>query len=162
MYKGLEKGFLTRFWSNMTVLCVVIALLLAKDLASTSSRCDLLVGELNAARMRHGPDAAPRFTWLIDSLKELSDGQGLGFRLGHTVINRKTLVATGAKLAGSFATVYALLMAMADNEAAAAASFSTTNACTLTTVQVETIKALMAGGNASCSYNVTLDAVLAT
>ena len=145
----------------MTVLCVVIALLLAKDLASTSSRCDLLVGELNAARMRHGADAAPRYTWLIDSLKELSDGQGLGFRLGHTVINRKTLVATAAKLAGSFTTVYALLMAMANNEAAPA-FFSAADVCTLTTVQAETIKALMAGGNASCSYNVTLDAVLAT
>ena len=80
LVKGLERGFISRFWSSMTVLCVVIALLLAKDLASTSSRCDLLVGELNAARMRHGADAAPRYTWLIDSLKELSDGQGLGFR----------------------------------------------------------------------------------
>ena len=73
----------------------------------------------------------------------------------------ETLVATAAKLAGSFTTVYALLMAMGDNEAAPA-SFSAADVCTLTTVQAETIKALMAGGNASCSYNVTLDAVLAT
>ena len=47
------------------------ALLLAKDLASTSSRCEQLVDELNTARIKTGPDLYLQQTWLIESLKEL-------------------------------------------------------------------------------------------
>ena len=52
----------------LTGLFGTLALLLAKDLATTSSRCELLVDEINSARMKHGPASHINLSWLIDSL----------------------------------------------------------------------------------------------
>ena len=48
-------------------------------------------------------------------MRSQNDNQGLGFTLGGTVINRKFLTLTGFRLAGSFTTLYAILMAMGDD-----------------------------------------------
>ena len=51
-------------------------------------------------------------------MRSQNDNQGLGFTLGGTVINRKFLTLSGFRLAGSFTTLYAILMAMGDDSAA--------------------------------------------
>ena len=165
-----------------------LALLLAVDVATTSSRCDLLMDQLNAARIQHGPQHHIRISWLTTSLKELvradmlqqaricehvfvanvadSDlvwlahrqlrqncGQGLGFLLGHTVIDRKTLVHAAVKLASAIATVYSVLLALAQSSSIPSAP----DACSLTRAQHTVISATaQAVLNGSCSYNVTL------
>ena len=90
-------------------------------------------------------------------MRSQNDNQGLGFTLGGTVVNRKFLTLTGFRLAGSFTTLYAIIMAMGDDSAGSAGGEA---ACELTEGQLVSIRAAMFGRNASCSYNMTVDAVL--
>ena len=90
-------------------------------------------------------------------MRSQNDNQGLGFTLGGTVINRKFLTLTGFRLAGSFTTLYAILMAMGDDSAGSAGGEA---ACELTEGQLVSIRAAMFGRNASCSYNMTVGSVL--
>ena len=48
-------------------------------------------------------------------LRRLNSGQGLGFTLGYTVIDRKTINHTAVKLASTFATIYAVLLTMGES-----------------------------------------------
>ena len=47
-----------------------------------------------------------------------NSGQGLGFTLGYTVIDRKTLTSAATKLVTGFTTVYALLLALGGSASA--------------------------------------------
>ena len=61
-------------WNRIFVLGsmpICFALLLALDLATTSSRCDFLMVELNAARIKHGSEHDGQITWLTTSLEKL-------------------------------------------------------------------------------------------
>ena len=49
----------------------ILVLLFAIDFATTSSQCDLLMDELNAARIEYGPEHYIRVTWLTTSLEKL-------------------------------------------------------------------------------------------
>ena len=91
-------------------------------------------------------------------MRSQNDNQGLGFTLGGTVINRKFLTLTGFRLAGSFTTLYAILMAMGEGSAGSIASGAA--ACELTEGQLVSIRAAMFGRNASCSYNMTVGSAL--
>ena len=87
-------------------------------------------------------------------MRSQNDNQGLGFTLGGTVVNRKFLTLTGFRLAGSFTTLYAILMAMGDDSAGSGASGE--GACELTETQAVSIRAVLATFNSSCdSYNLT-------
>ena len=90
-------------------------------------------------------------------MRSQNDNQGLGFTLGGTVINRKFLTLTGFRLAGSFTTLYAIIMAMGDDSAGSAGG---EDACELTEAQLVSIRAAMFGRNASCSYNMTVGSTL--
>ena len=92
-------------------------------------------------------------------MRSQNDNQGLGFTLGGTVINRKFLSLTGFRLAASFTTLYAILMAMGDDSAGSSAGGD--GACDLTDAQVVSIRVAMSGRNASCSYdNITIGSAL--
>ena len=87
-------------------------------------------------------------------MRSQNDNQGLGFTLGGTVINRKFLTLTGFRLAGSFTTLYAIIMAMGDDSAGS--STGSEDACELTETQAVSIRAVLATFNSSCaSYNLT-------
>eukprot|EP01045_Picozoa_sp_COSAG04_P005928 COSAG04_NODE_283_length_18154_cov_432.957020_6_plen_98_part_00 len=87
-----------------------------------------------------------------------NDNQGLGFTLGGTVINRKFLTLTGFRLAASFTTLYAFLMAVGDDSAGSAGG---DGACSLTEAQVVSIRVAMSGRDTSCSYdNITIGSAL--
>ena len=85
-----------------------------------------------------------------------NSGQGLGFKLGHTVIDRKTLTSAATKLVTGFTTVYALLLALGGSASAGV------EACELSAMQLAGIQAVMAGGNASCAYNMTVGEAIGT
>ena len=91
-------------------------------------------------------------------LRSQNDNQGLGFTLGGTVINHKFLTLTGFRLAGSFTTLYAILMAMRGDSDGSASALE--DACELTEAQLVSIRAAMFGRNASCSYNMTVGSAL--
>ena len=97
----LPPGTNRHFWFWFAVFWTVISMLMVKDPASTSSRCDLLMAELNAAGIKHGPEHHDTIDWLECRLKRLNDGQGIGFKLGHTVVNRRFVAVLGVKLLGS-------------------------------------------------------------
>ena len=92
-------------------------------------------------------------------MRSQNDNQGLGFTLGGTVINRKFLSLTGFRLAASFTTLYAILMAMGD-DSYNSGSAGGEAACELTEGQLVSIRAAMFGRNASCSYNMTVGSAL--
>ena len=87
-----------------------------------------------------------------------NSGQGLGFKLGHTVIDRKTLTSAAAKMVTGFTTIYATLLALSEKPAGAGAA---ADVCELSAVQVSVVQSVLQGHNASCSFNMTVDAVLA-
>ena len=91
-------------------------------------------------------------------------GQGLGFKVGHTVIDRKTLVSTAGKLVTGFTTIYAILLALGEKPRGASASASNiaTNACELSAMQLAGIQAAMMERNTSCEYNMTIAQAIAT
>ena len=55
----------------ISAFCPFLALLLASDLATTSSRCDLLMRELNTCGLRHGPEYHLMVEWLEVRLQRL-------------------------------------------------------------------------------------------
>ena len=55
----------------MTASCSLVPVLMAKDVATTSSTCDVLMDEINRTRQRLGPEANEVITWLESSLKNL-------------------------------------------------------------------------------------------
>ena len=88
-------------------------------------------------------------------------GQGLGFKVGHTVIDRKTLTSAAAKLVTGFTTVYAVLLALGGKPGGSAGAGAAANVCELSAAQVSMVQSVLQERNASCSFNMTVDAVLA-
>ena len=87
-----------------------------------------------------------------------NSGQGLGFKLGHTVIDRKTLTSAAAKMVTGFTTIYAVLLALGKNPGGSATA---AGVCELSAAQVSMVQSVLQERNASCSFNMTVDAVLA-
>ena len=76
-----EKGWSPATAGNMMFALAstipLLGLLLAVDLATTSSRCDLLMDELNNAGIRNGPEQHLTIDWLEIRLRRLNSGQVL-------------------------------------------------------------------------------------
>ena len=89
-----------------------------------------------------------------------NSGQGLGFKLGHTVIDRKTLTSAAAKMVTGFTTIYAVLLALGEKPGGSASAG--VEACELSAMQLAGIQAVMASGNASCAYNMTVGEAIGT
>ena len=84
--------------------------------------------------------------------------QGLGFLLGHSVIDRKSIVHGAAKLIGAITTLYSVLLALGQ---VPDSQVEGTVECGVTAAEAERIRASMLGRNESCSYgNVTLGSIL--
>ena len=125
---------------------------IAWDIAGTSSCCDELMAELNKARIKHGEEVHLKIHCLETALKQLvrpspprcrlpasttplpsstacagcwqNRGQGLGFAVAGTVINRRSLMAGAVKLSGALSVVVTSLLALAtarDSSSSAAA-----------------------------------------
>jgi len=116
-------GTLHRYLLIITIMAA-IPVLLAADIAATSSRCDLLSDSLNAVAISHGPECHLRLDYLETRLRRMNRGQGLGFVVAGTVINRRTLTAGAVKLGTGLVTVITSFLALAtarDSSSSAAA-----------------------------------------
>ena len=68
---GLPRGFSLIFFIVLTAVFTAMPLLMAKDVAHTSTYCDLVMDELNEARAKHGPEGHLKIQWLESTLKQL-------------------------------------------------------------------------------------------
>ena len=75
--KGWTPGTAGNLMFALASTIPLLGLLLAVDLATTSSRCDLLMDELNNAGIRNGPEQHLTIDWLEIRLRRLNSGQGL-------------------------------------------------------------------------------------
>ena len=80
-----------------------------------------------------------------------------GFKLGHTVIDRKTLSHTAFKLVSGFTTVYAFLVAMTEENSVFPSHDG--NTCELGREQVHMIELVLGQNKTSC-LNLTVAAML--
>jgi len=71
MLGGLPDGTWRGVFLTLGVIFSFLPVLVAQDVATTSSCCDILMAEINEARQRHGPEANLVITWLESSLKNL-------------------------------------------------------------------------------------------
>ena len=71
MLGGLPPGTWRATYLTTFVLFTFLPVLVAQDVATTSSSCDILMTKINVARRKHGPEANLVITWLESSLKEL-------------------------------------------------------------------------------------------
>ena len=89
-----------------------------------------------------------------------NSGQGLGFKLGHTVIDRKTLTSAAAKMVTGFTTIYAVLLALGEKSGSSAGTRAAVDVCELSAAQVGMVQSVLQERNVSCSYNISLDEIL--
>ena len=103
------------------LFCVAVAIFgllsfpLAADLASTSTHCDYLMDELNEARIKAGKDCHLKIHCLETSLKQLNNGQGLGFVMGGTVIDKRFLGILAAQIVAAFGPIITYMLSLAEN-----------------------------------------------
>eukprot|EP01043_Picozoa_sp_COSAG02_P035064 COSAG02_NODE_2488_length_8701_cov_25.089630_6_plen_174_part_00 len=144
-------------------LLVPLPLLLTMDVAMTSSRCDELMSTLNSVRMWFGEEKNERITWLEMSLKNLHHGQGLGFTIGGIVVDRRTLRVTFFALFGGVSSVLTALLALRAEPPEEKQDIHGKAICSeeLQAAAVAALRAVMAGRNATCAFNMTLDDAIA-
>ena len=91
-----------------------------------------------------------------------NNGQGLGFVLGGTVLDKRALKGAAVKLYGALTAVITLLATV--NTPAAeptSASAGGDEPCALSATQRSVIQAAFGGANSTCSYtNVSLASIL--
>lgn len=112
-----------------TAVALALPLVLALDVASTSSQCNHVRGALNDARIRILDNenldlnavapvdfAHKEITELETALGNVHRRQGLGFTVFGVVVDRHCLKVLGAKLSSGFWTIVTFLFAIRDNE----------------------------------------------
>eukprot|EP01043_Picozoa_sp_COSAG02_P064089 COSAG02_NODE_9268_length_2272_cov_1.151334_2_plen_467_part_00 len=87
-----------------------------------------------------------------------NNGQGLGFVLAGSVLDKRSLKAAFVKLISTLSTVISYLLVLADDVATNTAAGGAM--CDLTAVQKATVRSVLAERNESCSYNMTVASVL--
>ena len=142
-----------------TVLCLLLPLGVSYDAASASSDCDMLADALNEKRKR-GDVTDPDFEHAICRVEQILDRentkQGLGFCVGHRVVDLKTLGNIVAAIAGVATTAVPILFSLRPSTVGIIGD----DVCSLTTSQIATIQGTMMDRNESCAYNMSLSEIL--
>ena len=141
------------------MLAALAPIMMAKDVAHVSSLCDRLVNAINDLRLswpstKDAQTVHERAFPLQYTLRSMNNSQGLGFCVFGKVVDKKTLNVIGISVVSFVSTAVPLLMAVLVPDAVAREG-----ECALTELEASTIRAVMS--NESCSYNMTLDAILA-
>ena len=141
----------------LLIIAIVAAIpvLLAADIAATSSRCDLLSDSLNAVAISHGPECHLRLDYLETRLRRMNRGQGLGFRVFGVVVDRRLLKNCVIGIAGGMTTLVTTLLALAEQPVAITGEA----VCALSERETAVIQGLL-GGKCAGVYNVSLDKVV--
>lgn len=146
------------FFRSFVLFC--FPLLIALDVASASSACDSLVTALNEKRkLDMSKDTHQKLQILEYALEKENAGQGLGFVVLGTVVDRKTLSRIFFLVMGTLGTIGPIIMALRPTEPETMGGL-----CRLREDQREAIRAIataVLGENATCSFqNVTLDYIM--
>merc|ERR1711881_815284 len=64
-------------WFGLAGFFPAAAIVLALDIAATSTHCDKLMAVLHAVGLKHGPEHHVKIEWLESRLRGLNKGQGL-------------------------------------------------------------------------------------
>ena len=146
----------------MALVCMIVFTFLpfgiATTVSSTSDKCDELRDKINAKR---GDDltAHLELASLETYMKELNRGQGLGFVVSGIVIDIGMMNRIFSALVSFLVTVVPIILALTPSTVAA--YDDTLGACELSNEQQAAIKATaQVVINGSCSYNITLDAIM--
>ena len=100
-----------------------------------------------------------RLVILERAMTNVNHGQGLGFQVFGFVIDKKKLKQIGLKIGAlSWASFTAVL---AVSSFGSGSSAENTGQCELSSVEVSMVQSVMQQRNASCSYNMTLESILA-
>ena len=99
-----------------------------------------------------------RLVILERAMTNVNHEQGLGFQVFGFVIDKKKLKQIGLKIGAlSWASFTAVLAVSSFGSGSAEA----TGQCELSSVEVSMVQSVMQQRNASCSYNMTLESILA-
>eukprot|EP01048_Picozoa_sp_COSAG05_P025190 COSAG05_NODE_6292_length_985_cov_1.339729_1_plen_288_part_10 len=133
----------------------LLPVFVASGPAHVSSQCDELMDSLNQLRLRLRTVAADsQISVLEKALRNLNKGQGLGFLVARTVIDKGKLNRFAKGVAGLVVTVGPIMLAWGATPASSRAHQSS---CTLSTVQEDSIKAVAETFiNSACAYNLSL------
>eukprot|EP01052_Picozoa_sp_SAG31_P020158 SAG31_NODE_1503_length_8079_cov_5.930827_7_plen_430_part_00 len=141
-----------------TALFLLLPLGVSYDAAAASSDCDLLADALNDKRKR-GDATDPDFEHAISRVEHILDRentkQGLGFCVGHRVVDLKTLGNIVVAIVGVATTVVPILFSLRPSVVSIG-----DDVCSLTTSEIATIQGMMMDRNVSCAYNMSLSEIL--
>eukprot|EP01047_Picozoa_sp_COSAG01_P064793 COSAG01_NODE_8638_length_2712_cov_1.239571_3_plen_506_part_00 len=147
------------------VICALIPLWLAKDIAQTSTNCNNILVTLHNKRTSCTTDADHLQIFKIELLiRQCNRDQGLGFVVGGAqsdsgvVLNVRMLKTVLLAIAWTSVTVFPLLLTLQKD----AAGTQQTHTCDITTTQRDTIRSIMESRSPTCRYNVTLSSILET
>ena len=157
----LEDGHLNSAF--LTVLSLLLPLGISYDAAAASSDCDLLADTLNDKRMRGDatdPDAEHAICRVEQILDRQNTKQGLGFCVGHRVVDLKTLGNIVVAIVGFATTVVPILFSLRPGMASDGVG---QESCGLSAAEQEAVRAMVGSwaNSSMCSYNQTLDDILA-
>ena len=121
---------------------------------------------LNDVRIKHKKAAHLQIEWLETALSRLHHGQGLGFQVGGTVVDRRTLRNAVVAIGGGLTTIVTTLLALSDE--LEQLTLRNTSWCQLTPPQMEALSAVAVAftnstttASGSCDYgNITLNDLL--
>ena len=140
------------------VLFMLLPLGISYDAAAASSDCDLLADTLNEKRKR-GDATDPDFEHAIGRVEHILDRentkQGLGFCVGHRVVDLKTLGNIVAAIVGVATTAVPILFSLRPSTVSLG-----DDVCSLTASEIAIFQSAMMGRNESCAYNMTLNEIL--
>ena len=139
-----------------------LPLLVAGDVATASSDCDAILTALNEKRQESMLDfeTDAKLQILERTLKQENRGGGIGFVVGHMVVDKRTLGTILVGMSGILGTIVPVVLALQPTARNIGES-----ACSLSAAQITIIQGALAISNgnstsASCSFNQTLNEVL--
>ena len=160
---GLPRGSTLTKHFVMLVLLLPQPLLLAISVARTCSLCGDLMDSLNQVAIKYGESCHARVDFLETRLKQLNNGQGLGFVFAGFLLDLRTLKGIAMTLAGGLTTLITTLLALAAPEDWHEIE---EGVCYLSDSQLMAIKGVVQSvvkNSSSCaSFNITLDEILSS
>jgi hypothetical protein len=98
-------------WALLSLAMFAVPLWLSTGVARTSTACDDVMRQLNLVRIGDSTHHAAMLH-LETSLRNLNDGQGLGFLIGLTVLDKAKLKSLLFGVGGLFSTVLPLVLVL--------------------------------------------------
>jgi hypothetical protein len=147
------------FYFSGVIAMACLPLVIASDVAGASSDCDAIFTTLNEKRQSSMLDAETDMKLQIMErvLRQENKGSGIGFVVGHKVVDRRTLGTILVGMSGVLGTIVPVILALQPN-----ARHVGELPCSLSPTQVSVIQGVLSeSSNNTCNFNQTLNEVLA-